>query len=101
LQPDFEIYAAAVIANAKTLAKTLKEGGLEIVSGGTDCHLILVDLRPFNINGRDGANALERAGITCNKNSVYNDPRSPQETSGLRLGSPALTTRGMGEKEFI
>ncbi|NCP62642.1 MAG: serine hydroxymethyltransferase [Alphaproteobacteria bacterium] len=101
LQPDFEIYAAAVIANAKILAKTLKEGGLEIVSGGTDCHLILVDLRPFNINGRDGANALERAGITCNKNSVYNDPRSPQETSGLRLGSPALTTRGMGEKEFI
>ncbi len=101
LQPEFETYAAAVIANAKTLAKTLKEGGLEIVSGGTDCHLVLVDLRPFNISGREGANALERAGITCNKNSIYNDPRSPQETSGLRLGSPALTTRGMGEKEFI
>lgn len=101
LQPDFKDYAAQVISNAKILAKTLKEGGLEIVSGGTDCHLILVDLRPFDITGRDGANALERAGITCNKNSVYNDPRPPQETSGLRLGSPALTTRGMGEAEFI
>lgn len=101
LQPAFQDYSKRVIDNAQTLAKTLRKGGLEIVSGGTDCHLVLVDLRPFNINGRDAANALERAGLTCNKNSVYNDPRPPQETSGLRLGSPALTTRGMGKSEFI
>lgn len=100
LQPEFQTYSKHVIDNAKTLATTLQEGGLEIVSGGTDCHLILVDLRPFNINGRDGCNALERAGITCNKNSVHGDPLPPQETSGLRIGTPALTTRGMGTAEF-
>lgn len=100
LQPAFKDYAKKVIENAQVLAKTLSKGGLEIVSGGTDCHLILVDLRPFNISGNEGANALERAGITCNKNSVHSDPRPPQETSGLRIGSPALTTRGMGLAEF-
>ena len=100
LQPQFQDYAAQVIRNAQMLSETLKAGGLDIVSGGTDCHLILVDLRPFNINGRDASNALERAGITCNKNSVHGDPKPPQETSGLRFGSPALTTRGMKEQEF-
>ncbi len=100
LSPSFVTYSKQVILNAQILAKTLQVGGLEIVSGGTDCHLILVDLRPFDINGRDGSDALERAGITCNKNSVHGDPRPPQETSGLRIGSPALTTRGMKEAEF-
>lgn len=100
LSPEFITYSKQVIKNAQVLAHALKAGGLEIVSGGTDCHLILVDLRPFEISGRDASNALERAGITCNKNSVHGDMRSPQETSGLRFGSPALTTRGMKESEF-
>ncbi len=100
LTTDFQDYSKNVIANAQIISETLKNGGLEIVSGGTDCHLILVDLRPFDLNGRDASNALERAGITCNKNSVHGDPRPPQETSGLRIGSPALTTRGMMQKEF-
>jgi glycine hydroxymethyltransferase len=98
--PSFQTYSKQVILNAQALATHLQTGGLDIVSGGTDCHLILVDLRPFKINGRDAANALERAGITCNKNSVHNDPLPPQESSGIRLGSPALTTRGLKEAEF-
>lgn len=100
LQPDFQGYARQIIQNARVLGEVLKEGGLQLVTGGTDCHLILVDLRPFGLTGEDAANALERAGITCNKNSVYRDPLPPQQTSGLRLGSPALTTRGMKEPEF-
>ena len=100
LAPTFQEYSRQTIENAQILSQTLKNGGLEIVSGGTDCHLILVDLRPFNISGKDASNALESAGITCNKNSVYADPRPPQETSGLRFGSPALTTRGMKAVEF-
>ena len=101
LQPEFQAYAKQVILNAQVLSDTLIRGGLDIVTGGTDCHLILLDLRSVALNGRDASNALERAGITCNKNSVYNDPRPPVETSGLRLGSPALTTRGMKEQEFV
>ncbi len=101
LQPEFRTYAKQVITNAQTLANTLSNKGIDIVSKGTDCHLILVDLRSLEINGTECADALERAGITCNKNSVYNDPRPPMETSGLRFGTPALTTRGMVQEQFI
>ena len=100
LQPSFKDYAAQVIANAKTLAETLKEGGLDIVSGGTDTHLVLVDLRPKNVTGKDAEEALERAFITCNKNGVPFDPAPPTITSGIRVGTPAATTRGFGEEEF-
>jgi glycine hydroxymethyltransferase len=100
LQPSFASYAAAVIDNAKALAETLVAEGLAIVSGGTDTHLMLVDLRPLDLTGRDAERALERAGITCNKNGIPFDPRPPTVTSGVRLGSPAATTRGFGEAEF-
>ena len=100
LQPSFKDYAAQVIANAKTLAETLKEGGLDIVSGGTDTHLVLVDLRPKGVTGKDAEEALERAFITCNKNGVPFDPAPPTITSGIRVGTPAATTRGFGEEEF-
>ena len=100
LQPAFKRYAGAVVENAKALAATLAEGGLEIVSGGTDSHLMLVDLRPLGITGRDAERSLERAGITCNKNGIPFDPQKPTVTSGVRLGSPAATTRGFGQDEF-
>jgi len=100
LQPAFEAYASAVVKNAKTLAATLVEGGLEIVSGGTDTHLMLVDLRPLGLTGRDAEKSLERAGITCNKNGIPFDPQKPTVTSGIRLGSSAATTRGLGQEEF-
>src|SRR5262249_10119158 len=100
LQPDFSDYARAVIANAQTLAETLAETGLAIVSGGTDTHLLLVDLRPLGLTGRDAEQALERAGMTCNKNGIPFDPQKPTITSGVRLGSPAATTRGFGHAEF-
>ena len=100
LQPDFKSYAAAVIENAKILAATLKERGAEIVSGGTDTHLALVDLTPLGVTGKDADEALERAGITCNKNGIPNDPLPPVKTSGIRVGSPAGTTRGFGPAEF-
>jgi glycine hydroxymethyltransferase len=100
LQPEFAAYARAVVANAQTLAKTLSEVGLAIVSGGTDTHLLLVDLRPLALTGRDAEQALERAGITCNKNGIPFDPQKPTVTSGIRLGSPAATTRGFGPAEF-
>jgi len=100
LQPEFAAYARAVVANAQTLAKTLAETGLAIVSGGTDTHLLLVDLRPLGLTGRDAEQALERAGITCNKNGIPFDPHKPTVTSGIRLGSPAATTRGFGTAEF-
>src|SRR5258707_6535904 len=96
LQPSFAAYARAVVENAQTLAATLAEGGLAIVSGGTDTHLMLVDLRPLGLTGRDAEQALERAGITCNKNGIPFDPQKPTVTSGIRLGSPAATTRGFG-----
>lgn len=100
LQPEFKTYAKAVLDNARVLADTLKEGGLDIVSGGTDCHMMLVDLRPKKLTGKAADLALEHAGITCNKNSVPNDPEKPMVTSGIRLGTPAGTTRGFGPAEW-
>jgi glycine hydroxymethyltransferase len=100
LRPDFKLYARAVVDNAKTLASTLMEGGLDIVSGGTDTHLLLVDLRPKKLTGNIAETALERAGLTCNKNGIPFDPEKPTVTSGVRLGSPAGTTRGFGQAEF-
>jgi glycine hydroxymethyltransferase len=100
LRPDFKTYAAATIANAKVLAATLHERGANLVSGGTDTHLALVDLTPLGITGRDADEALERAAITCNKNGIPNDPLPPMKTSGIRVGSPAGTTRGFGVVEF-
>ncbi len=100
LQPSFAGYAAAVVENARTLADALEQAGLAIVSGGTDTHLLLVDLRPLGLTGRDAEVSLERAGITCNKNGIPFDPEKPTVTSGIRLGSPAATTRGFGAEEF-
>jgi len=100
LRPDFKTYAAATIANAKVLAATLHKRGANLVSGGTDTHLALVDLTPLGISGRDADEALERAAITCNKNGIPNDPLPPVKTSGIRVGSPAGTTRGFGAVEF-
>ena len=100
LRPDFADYARRVIANAQALAKVLKDGGLGIVSGGTDSHMVLVDLRPKGVTGKVAEIALERAGLTCNKNAIPNDPEKPFVTSGIRLGSSAGTTRGFGEAEF-
>ncbi|WP_144753432.1 MULTISPECIES: serine hydroxymethyltransferase [Bartonella] len=101
LQPSFKNYTADVVANAKTLAKTLQSNGFNIVSGGTDNHLLLIDLRSKNITGKRAELALGRANITCNKNGIPFDPETPSITSGIRLGSPAATTRGFSEKEFI
>jgi glycine hydroxymethyltransferase len=100
LQPSFKSYAAAVVANAKALAASLQETGLDIVSGGTDNHLMLVDLRPKNATGKRAEAALGRANITCNKNGIPYDPEKPFVTSGIRLGTPAGTTRGFGQAEF-
>ena len=100
LRPDFKTYAAATVENAKVLAATLNERGANLVSGGTDTHLALVDLTPLGITGRDADEALERAAITCNKNGIPNDPLPPVKTSGIRVGSPAGTTRGFGPAEF-
>ncbi|GGF24785.1 serine hydroxymethyltransferase 2 [Aliidongia dinghuensis] len=100
LRPEFKTYAAQVINNAKALSETLIAGGLNITSGGTDCHLVLVDLRPKGVKGRDAERALERAGLTCNKNAIPFDPEKPAVTSGIRLGTSAGTTRGFGEAEF-
>ncbi len=100
LKPEFKTYAKNVVENAKILAETLKAGGLDIVSGGTDCHMMLVDLRPKGLTGKAADLALEHAGITCNKNSVPNDPEKPMVTSGIRLGTPAGTTRGFGPAEW-
>jgi glycine hydroxymethyltransferase len=100
LQPAFKAYARAVIDNARVLAASLVERGLAIVSGGTDSHVMLVDLRPKRLTGKVAEGVLERAGITCNKNGIPFDPEKPMITSGIRLGSPAATTRGFGEGEF-
>ncbi|TFI57893.1 serine hydroxymethyltransferase [Sphingomonas parva] len=100
LQPGFKSYAKAVIANAKALAGRLQERGADLVAGGTDTHLALVDLRPLGITGKDADEALERAAITCNKNGIPFDPLPPVKTSGIRVGSPAGTTRGFGVAEF-
>jgi len=99
LRPDFKDYQANVIANARTLAATLQKRGLRIVSGGTDCHMFLLDLRSKNVTGKDAEDALGRAHITVNKNAIPNDPQKPMVTSGIRIGSPAMTTRGFGAAE--
>ena len=100
LRPEFKDYAAAVVANAKAMADQLMKGGINIVSGGTDNHLMLADLRPKGVTGKATEQALGRAHITCNKNGVPFDPEKPFVTSGIRLGTPAGTTRGFGEAEF-
>jgi glycine hydroxymethyltransferase len=100
LRPSFRTYARNVVENAKALAETLKSKGLDIVSGGTDTHLMLVDLRPKNLTGKVAELALGRAHITCNKNGIPFDPQKPTITSGIRLGTPAGTTRGFGIAEF-
>jgi len=100
LKPEFKTYSKNVVDNAKVLASTIADGGLDIVSGGTDTHLLLVDLRAKNITGKAAEAALGNAAITCNKNGIPFDPESPFVTSGVRLGSPAATSRGFGEAEF-
>jgi glycine hydroxymethyltransferase len=100
LRPEFRAYARQVVANAKALAEELKAQGLDIVTGGTDNHLMLVDLRPKRLTGKAAEAALNRAHLTCNKNAIPFDPEKPMTTSGVRLGSPAGTTRGLGEAEF-
>jgi glycine hydroxymethyltransferase len=99
-QPPFRQYAADVVSNAQALAGGLADEGFRIVSGGTDNHLMLVDLRPFGVTGKVAQEALDRAGITCNKNAIPNDPEKPFVTSGLRLGSASCTTAGMGPDEM-
>lgn len=100
LAPEFKEYAKNVIENARTLADTLKSRGLDIVSGGTDNHIVLVDMRPKGVTGDKAEKSLERAGLTCNKNAIPFDPQPPMVTSGVRLGTPAGTTRGFGVEEF-
>ena len=100
LTPQFSAYAERVVANARALAEVLRESGLDIVTGGTDTHLMLVDLRSMSLTGKDAEAALGRAAITCNKNAIPFDAEKPTITSGLRLGTPACTTRGFGEAEF-
>ncbi len=100
LQPEFHEYAARIVENCRALADGLLEGGLNLVSGGTDNHLVLVDLRETDTNGHELEQALEAVGVTCNKNMVPNDPEPPTVTSGVRLGTPAMTTRGMGPDEM-
>ncbi|HSG35946.1 MAG TPA: serine hydroxymethyltransferase, partial [Paracoccaceae bacterium] len=100
LRPEFRAYQEAVVSNAKALADQLMKGGLDIVTGGTDSHVMLVDLRPKGVKGNETEKALGRAHITCNKNGIPFDPEKPTVTSGVRLGTPAGTTRGFGEAEF-
>ncbi len=100
LQPEFKMYIDRVLANAKALGEVLVAGGVDLVTGGTDNHLVLVDLRPKGLKGKQVEHALERAGITCNKNGIPFDDEKPTVTSGVRLGTPAGTTRGFGEAEF-
>ena len=100
LQPEFKNYIQQVKKNASILGEVLMSNGIDIVTGGTDSHMVLVDLRSKNVTGKDAEESLERAGMTCNKNGVANDPNPPTITSGIRLGSPAATTRGFKEEEF-
>ncbi|HET8997815.1 MAG TPA: serine hydroxymethyltransferase [Acetobacteraceae bacterium] len=100
LRPEFRLYQKSVVENARVLAETLQQAGLAIVTGGTDCHLMLVDLRPKRVTGKAAEASLERAHITANKNAIPFDPEKPAITSGIRLGSPAATTRGFGAAEF-
>ncbi|WP_052571593.1 serine hydroxymethyltransferase [Endomicrobium proavitum] len=101
LRPEFKQYQSQVLINAKVLAQTLEKGGLKIVSGGTDSHVFLVDLRPLNVKGNTAQEVLEKAGITLNKNGIPYDPEKPAISSGIRVGSPAVTTRGMKEPEMV
>ena len=101
LSPEFKEYQKQVVKNAKAMADALVKGGLRIVSGGTDNHLMLVDLRPKGVTGKMAEESLEKAGITCNKNAIPNDPEKPFITSGVRLGTPAITARGMKEDEAV
>jgi glycine hydroxymethyltransferase len=100
LRPEFKTYAQHVVNNSKALAETLLKGGLDLVTGGTDNHLMLVDLRPKKLTGKAAEIGLGRAEITCNKNGVPFDPEKPWITSGIRLGAPAATSRGFGVDEF-
>jgi len=100
LRPEFKLYARQVVENARALADSLQVAGFKIVSNGTDSHLMLVDLTPKGVNGAEAEIALERAGITTNKNGIPFDPLPPMQSSGLRVGSPAGTTRGFGVAEF-
>jgi glycine hydroxymethyltransferase len=99
MQPDFAVYIDAVVANARAMGEAMVEAGLRLVSGGTDNHLLLVDLRPAGVTGKEAQALLEEVGITVNKNAIPNDPESPFVTSGIRVGSAAVTTRGFDEAE--
>jgi glycine hydroxymethyltransferase len=101
LQPSFKDYAKQVIENATTLGETLKNEGAALVSGGTDNHIVLLDLRPWNLTGKEAEKLLEDAGITVNKNTIPYDPEKPFVTSGIRMGTAALTTRGMKREEMV
>ena len=100
LQPEFKDYAFQIVKNAKALGETLKEGGIDLLTGGTDCHMLLLDLRSIGISGKDAADVLEQANMTCNKNGIPKDPQPPTITSGIRVGTPAATNRGFKEEEF-
>lgn len=100
LAPSFKVYAQNIVRNAQAISNILLERGLNIITKGTDCHLLLVDLRPFDITGAEAEERFERAGLTCNKNGIPYDPLPPSQTSGIRLGTPAGTSRGFGVKEF-
>ena len=100
LTEEFKIYTKNVVANAKILSETLKNCGIEIFSGGTDTHLVLLDLRPFGLTGKEAEISLGKANLTCNKNGIPYDEQKPWITSGIRLGTPACTTRGLGSTEF-
>ena len=100
MTPEFVDYQSQVVANARALATALEEGGLRIVSGGTDNHLMLVDLNPLGVTGKDAEEVLERVNIVANKNAIPYDTRPPRVTSGLRLGTPAITSRGFGGQEM-
>ena len=101
LKPEFKTYAAQIVTNAKVLAETLESRGLRVVSGGTESHVMLVDLRSKGVTGREAQDLLGRANITVNKNAIHNDPQKPTVTSGIRLGTPAVTTRGCKEAEMV
>jgi glycine hydroxymethyltransferase len=100
LKPEFKEYVKQIVVNARALAGVLMKRGFNIITGGTDNHMMIVDLRSYNITGKDAEKSLEKAGLTCNKNTIPFDPASPFITSGIRIGTPAGTTRGFGEKEF-
>ena len=100
LKPEFKDYQQRIVANAKALADGLLKRGFNLVSGGTDNHLMLVDLRPFNITGKELERRLDEVYITVNKNAIHNDPEKPFVTSGIRIGTPAVTTRGLGIEEM-